>query len=215
MDTRVAVLYGTCGGPTAGRYPMRTTATKPTRTSKRAHFLWAVCLVATGGASFYGGYHFSHWESFEKSEYEVTCTRILDGDTIEVTGLLSDEPLKLRIVGVDTFETKRNKKLRQQALEFNLTEDKAYELGLYAKKTAERNLLNKTIRIEFSADHIEYDAFGRLLAYVFVQDLDFGRFLLENGLAYPRSEDHVRDKYYEWPTMQARSGKKGMYDTDS
>jgi len=99
-------------------------------------------------------------------------------------------------------------------LEYDLTEDKAHELGLYAKKTAERNLLNQTIRIEFSASHIEYDAFGRLLAYVFVKNLDFGKFLLENGLAYRRSEDHVREKYYEWPTMQARTSEKGMYDKD-
>ena len=169
----------------------------------------------TGAGSFFGGYQYRQMELFNKSTYAVTCLRILDGDTIEVTGLLSDEPEKVRVVGIDTFETKRNKKLRKQAKEFGISEDKAYELGLYAKKTAERNLLNKEIRIEFSADHIEHDSFGPLLAYVFVDDVDFGKFLLQNGLAYPRPEHHVRDKYYEWPTMQAKSAGKGLFDTDT
>lgn len=173
--------------------------------------VWAFLLIACSGLSFYGGYELRHHLHFGRTEYTVRCTRVIDGDTIEIIGLLDGEPMRVRILGIDAFETRVNRKLREQAEEFGLSVERAHELGLYAKKTAERNLLDKDIVLRFEGDRIEYDNFGRLLAYVYVDDVDIGKFLLKNGLAYTRKEDHVRNRYYQMSTMQAQRARAGIH----
>lgn len=185
--------------------------TKHTGNTFKTHLVWAFLLVASSGFAFYGGYELRHYLHFGRTEYTVRCTRVIDGDTIEIVGLLDGEPMRVRILGIDAFEIRMNRKLREQAQEFGLTPERAHELGLYAKKTAERNLLNKDIVLRFEGNRIEYDNFGRLLAYVYVDGVDFGKFLLKNGLAYTRTEDHVRNRYYEMSTLQAQRARAGIF----
>lgn len=181
------------------------------RSVRRSHFIWALALFLASGLSFWGGYQLRHYQHFGKMQHTVRCVRVFDGDTIEVTGLFTGEPLRLRILGIDTFETRMNKKLQEQAEQFGLSVERAHELGLYARKTAERNLLDKDIVLRFESNRVEYDSFGRLLAYVYVDDVDFGKFLLKNGLAYTRPEDHVRNKFYELSTLQAQRARVGIF----
>ncbi len=176
---------------------------------QRKRFRGTLFWLVFCAASFAGGHYFHYWKTFMQSEYDVKVAAVLDGDTMEVEwfGGVS----RLRIVGIDTFETKRGKKLRQQAEELGLTEDRAYELGKTAMALAEDELLNRTVTIRFPSGAIERDNFGRLLAYVYVDGGDYGLRLLAEGLAYPRPESHVREKYYQWPVVQARNDKKGIY----
>jgi len=171
----------------------------------RGTFFWLIFVAA----SFAGGYYFHDWKTFKQPEYSVKVVEVLDGDTIGVEwfGGVS----RLRIVGIDTLETRHSKKLREQAERFGISEDYAYEMGQRAKQKAKDLLLDNTVTIKFPNGRIERDNFGRLLAYVYTGSSDYGIYLITQGLAYPREEDHVRDKYYEWPVIQAKNDKKGIY----
>jgi endonuclease YncB( thermonuclease family) len=90
---------------------------------------------------------------FEKRE--VTVIRIVDGDTLVVTG---DE--KVRLLGINTPENG----------EFNAEADVAFI----------KQLENKTVIIESS----QKDQYGRTLGYLFYNGQLFNEKILENGLAH-------------------------------
>jgi micrococcal nuclease len=84
--------------------------------------------------------------------------RIVDGDTIVVsfdpaTGLGTDE--KVRLIGVDTPETVDPRK----PVQF---------FGAEASRFVAASILGKTVRLAFEPTIRDY--FGRLLAYVFLED---------------------------------------------
>jgi micrococcal nuclease len=176
------------------------------RTSRLPWFFLTLIFCA---ASFAGGYYFYDWRTTHRTTYPVTVTDVIDGDTIEVEwfGGVS----RLRLIGVDTFETKHNRKLRRQAADWGVSEERAYNLGHLAKIFGEDTLLGREVTIQFAGDGIQRDAFGRLLAYVFVNEEDYGILLLQNGLAYTREEEHPRQGYYEWPMVQAENDGKGIH----
>ncbi len=105
------------------------------------------------------------------SSQPATVTRVLDGDTFEVT--LQNDPLqklqKVRLIGVDAPE---------------LTSKDSKELG-YAnesKKYTSDLIENKKIELQF--DTRKKDAYGRILAYVYTEDGQFlQKNLLERGFA--------------------------------
>lgn len=174
------------------------------------HVAWLIVLLLTAAASFFGGYYYQYWKVFKQDTFKAKVIRVLDGDTIEVE--LFGDTQHLRIVGLDTFETKHCKKLRQQSKDWGLTEAQGLKIGQSAKKMAEDFLLERYVTLRFPGGAgMETDAFGRLLAYVYIDGRDFGKMLIEEGLAYARPEDHLREKYYQWPVMQARNAHKGMF----
>ncbi len=179
----------------------------PVRKKKR--FIWIVLTVVFCVASFAGGYYYNQWRTFGQSEYTVRVLDVIDGDTIEIEwfGGVS----RLRIVGIDTLETRRGKKIRQQAETWGLSEEEAHDLGIAAKHLAIDQLNNHMVTIRFPSGKIGRDTFGRLLAYVYIDGTDFGQYLVQKGLAYTRSESHARDRYYEWPMMQARNDRVGIH----
>ena len=169
-------------------------------------FLLTIIFCA---ASFAGGYYYYEWKIFGQAEYTTSVLDVVDGDTIEVEwfGGVS----RLRLVGIDTLETRHNKKLREQAAEWGLSEAEAYELGQKAKKITQDRLIGQLVTIQFPSGEIERDAFGRLLAYVFHNESDYGLFLVQQGLAYTRKESHIRERYYEWPMVQSRNDGMGIH----
>lgn len=175
-------------------------------------FIWILLLLILAGAAFYGGVLFERSYIFNRTTYPSRVVNIVDGDTIDVEWF--GGVARLRVIGIDCFETRPNKKLRKQAEDWNITEKRALDLGNQAKEVAEKSLLDKEVEVRFAGKKIERDAFGRLLGYVYLGDKDFGKHLIQWGLAYPRPEDHVREKYYEWPEMQAKNDKRGVYDRD-
>lgn len=173
------------------------------------HFTRIVLTLLLCGAAFYGGYRYHHWKVYDQSEYLVSVVNVVDGDTMDIDWFRG--VARLRIVGIDTFETSRNKKLREQVAQWGIGEDRGMELGRQAKEDVAQAVTGKLVRIKFASGEIERDSFGRLLAYVYVDGVDLGLHLMSEGLAYPRPEGHVRDKYYDWPIMQARNYRKGLF----
>ncbi|MFC1647143.1 thermonuclease family protein [Patescibacteria group bacterium] len=97
----------------------------------------------------------------ESSQFLVT--RVIDGDTIR---LKNGE--KVRYIGIDTpeiSEIKSNKSC----------------FSVEAKNENEKLVLGKVVRLE--KDISEIDKYGRLLRYVYIDDIFVNEFLVEKGFA--------------------------------
>lgn len=86
---------------------------------------------------------------------EHKVIRVIDGDTVYVDfndNGIAEQDEKVRINGIDTFETKLNEGLNWQMKLYNLTQDEALGLGYYGKEFAKKELLNKPVRAEYTAE---------------------------------------------------------------
>ena len=81
--------------------------------------------------------------------------KIIDGDTVYIdfndNGMAEKEE-KVRINGIDTFETKTGAFLDYQIKNYNLTQNEALGLGYYSKEFAKKELLNKYVKAEYTAE---------------------------------------------------------------
>tara|TARA_B100001094_G_scaffold224651_1_gene218880 strand:+ start:3242 stop:3664 length:423 start_codon:yes stop_codon:yes gene_type:complete len=107
-----------------------------------------------------------------------TVGRVVDGDTFII--MYRGQQTKVRLIGVDTPEAYDYKNVRE---EYGGKQASAYTRSL---------IQGKKVTLEF--DHVMYDKYGRLLAYVYLPD---GRMLnavlVENGYAEPaRYEPNIR-----------------------
>lgn len=111
-----------------------------------------------------------HWLDDKSSSVEngkVYCDRVVDGDTIVV--ILDGKKEKVRMIGIDTPESVHPDKSRNTPM------------GKIASKYTRDNLEGKYVALE--TDVQERDKYGRILAYVYLDDKMFNKTLLEEGLA--------------------------------
>lgn len=99
--------------------------------------------------------------------YKVT--EVVDGDTIKVSMNGSIETL--RVIGLDTPETLDPRKPVQC-------------FGKEASNKAKSFLTGKTITLEADATQGERDKYGRLLRYVFLDGVDYGKMMISEGYAH-------------------------------
>lgn len=95
--------------------------------------------------------------------------RVIDGDTFSVNFNAENQESKqrkVRVNGIDTFETSRNKSLFRQADRFQITPEQVIKLGYLGKRFAEKELLNKDLLIEHSAKS-KVDYYGRDLVSIY------------------------------------------------
>lgn len=95
--------------------------------------------------------------------YNARCTRAIDGDTVEV----------VIDVGFHLTTTQR-----VRLVDVNTPEDRA---GLAAKAYTQSRLAGKDVLIHTAKS----DSFGRWLARIVVDGVDFNRELLDEGYAVP------------------------------
>jgi len=91
------------------------------------------------------------------SEWEAKCTRVIDGDTIEL-----EDGSRVRYIGIDTPETNQN-------------------YGTEATQANSSLVLGKTITLVRDISYL--DKYGRILAYVYVGDLFVNAHLVREGFA--------------------------------
>ncbi|MDQ7037956.1 MAG: thermonuclease family protein [Aquificota bacterium] len=122
--------------------------------------------------------------SAKEQEEKVPCRviRVYDGDTFRCR-LESGEEVKVRLIGVDTPESRPNRKALRDARREGVSLDTILRLG---KKATEftRKLIPPGTVVYLETDVQIHDRYGRLLAYVYLPD---GRMLnevlLEEGYA--------------------------------
>ena len=124
------------------------------------------------------------------------CTRVVDGDTIIVKMKGTEE--RVRLIGVDTPETVHPEK----PVAFF-----GKEASAFTKRMAE----GKRVRLEY--DWQERDKYGRLLAYVYLEDETFlNAEIIKRGygFAYTRFPFKYLDKFRKYE-REARENIRGLW----
>jgi micrococcal nuclease len=103
----------------------------------------------------------------EKKGNWIKVSRVIDGDTFEIVNRGTKE--RVRLIGVDTPETVK-------------PDSPAEPFGKEASDFTRKMIEGKMVRLEFDVQ--ERDKYGRLLAYVYLEDgTMLNSRLLEEGLA--------------------------------
>jgi micrococcal nuclease len=138
--------------------------------------------------------------SVEDKRIAAKVTRVVDGDTLEVT--ISGKKETIRMILVDTPETKKPNTPIQPFGE---------EASAFTKETLE----GKDVKLE--RDVSERDQYKRLLYYVYLGDKSFNEMLLEKGLArvavYPPDVKYV-DQFRE-KQKKAQEAKLGIWSIEN
>lgn len=126
----------------------------------------------------------------------VKVTRVVDGDTLEVT--LKGKKQKVRLIGIDTPETKK-------------PNTPVMYYGKEASDYTKKRLEGKTVELEWDVDRT--DQYDRLLAYVWLGDEMFNRTLVQEGYAriatFPPNVKYV--DLFKKDQETARSKGKGLW----
>ncbi|QST01796.1 thermonuclease family protein [Pontibacillus sp. ALD_SL1] len=136
------------------------------------------------------------------SPYEqATVSRVVDGDTIEVTYNGKTEDVRLLLV--DTPEVKHPSKPVQEF---------GPEASAYAKK-----MLTPGTKVGLEFDGPKRDKYDRLLAYIWVDGQNFNKALLENGyarLAYRYDPPYTHYETFMKAQNQAKSQDLGIWSVE-
>lgn len=135
----------------------------------------------------------------EKNKDLYLVTKVIDGDTFWIDDG-SEKGKKVRLIGIDCPETRRTRKK---------------EVGYYGKEAKEyvkKRLNGQSVRLVFDVD--QTDPYGRLLAYVYLEDGTFlNAELVELGYAevmtIPPNVTHA-DEFIAIQ-QKAREQKIGMW----
>ena len=142
----------------------------------------------------------------------ATVTRIVDGDTIKVFYLGNEE--SIRLIGIDTPESRVNKKTKKDAKRSGQDIETIIEMGMRATEYVE-SLVKPGDIVTIELDVQERDRYKRLLGYVYLID---GRMLNEeivkagyaNVMTIPPA---VRYKNRFLKAFQeARESKRGLWE---
>ncbi len=154
---------------------------------------------------------------------EHKIIKVIDGDTVYVDfndNGIAEQDEKVRINGIDTFETKLNDGLNWQMKLYNLTQDEALGLGYYGKEFAEKELLNKPVRAEYTAEE-KFDKNNRHLMSLYYDCNRQGKCksyeqeVLKAGLATIYTKSNLTDElktYQNLDKIKANAKKSHKLD---
>jgi len=132
-----------------------------------------------------------------------TVTNVVDGDTIDVS--INGEVKRLRLIGVDTPETKDPRKTVQC-------------FGKEASAFTTSTLLNQSVTLEADDSQGDLDKYGRELRYVILSDgTNFNKLLIHDGYAHEYTY-HTAYKYqveFKAAQADAESSKRGLWADDT
>ncbi|MFH1799417.1 MAG: thermonuclease family protein [Candidatus Omnitrophota bacterium] len=143
---------------------------------------------------------------FPKSD-TLTVIRASDGDTLKLSN-----GEKVRLIGIDTPESSNNAKLRRDAKRTGQDSKEIIRMGKEAAAFTRKLVQGKNVTLEF--DVRKRDKYGRLLAYVYLEDKTFvNAEIMKAGYAQVMTIP-PNVKYQEmFLTMEreAREGKRGLW----
>ncbi|MBP7830630.1 MAG: thermonuclease family protein [Kiritimatiellae bacterium] len=183
-------------------------ALSPVRRTGGAVITIILCLLCLG-IGFAAGYLVRRWEASGSSAMPARCLRVVDTDTIVIHWLYGTN--KVRMAGIDAPEKKENKKLREQAEMLKIKPAALLQISQVVIRQMDIMLTGKDVKIVFPRGKVEYDSFGRVLAYIEVGGKDICEMLIRNGLVYPRPEPHPRKERYAQVNAEAKAQRKGIY----
>jgi micrococcal nuclease len=153
------------------------------------YFLLLVCMLLLAGCQ-------EKTASSNTGRQQATVERIVDGDTLEIQ--LNGKKEKLRLIGIDTPETKK-------------PGTPVMYYGKEASDYTKKRLEKKTVELEWDVD--KEDPYNRLLAYVWIEGEMFNRTLLREGYAriatFPPNVKYVES--FKKDQEEARQKGKGLW----
>ncbi len=144
---------------------------------------------------------FSESTSTHNAAYRVV--RVVDGDTVVVD--INGKNTTLRLIGMDTPETVDPRKPVEC-------------FGEAASAEAKKLLSGQTVRIEYDASQGNLDAYGRTLAYIYMEDGTlYNEYMIQEGYAHEYTYRIPYRYQAEFKTAEraARSEKKGLWASDA
>lgn len=114
---------------------------------------------------------------FTSDTFKVRVERVVDGDTFEF--LFQGEPFHVRVLDLDTYESRKGKKFNKQDNE--LSKKEMLALGKKAKHYADSLLKNNEIVLIRDRHNLNLDVYGRLLRRVIFKDKLFDVIMKEQG----------------------------------
>lgn len=151
------------------------------------------------------------------SEWEVTITRVVDGDTIEARFPNGDLDT-LRLLGVDTPETTLSRVTPDEFEGIPDTRegrDHLFDWGERASAHAEEELNGETVRIAVDPEADRRGSYGRLLVYVYVDGDNFNEQLLEDGYARVYDSSFSERDAFREAESTARENEVGLWDFET
>jgi micrococcal nuclease len=137
--------------------------------------------------------------------------KIVDGDTIKLT--FDGKLTTIRLIGIDTFESRKNNKAYRQAYEHNITVEEVVLRGKRAK-TYITNRLSKRVNLYLEYDEEFLDRYERTLGYVWFSDDDMLNLdIICDGYALPLTIK-PNDKYakaFQRCYEEAKAEKLGVW----
>lgn len=147
----------------------------------------------------------------------VSCTKedkykvikIVDGDTVYLDfnkNGVADKDEKVRINGIDTFETKINRGLYWQTKNYDMSMQEALGLGYYAKEFAKKELENKYVTAVYNAD-LKYDKNNRRLMSVYYDCENgvcksYAKEVLKAGLSTVYSKSNIAEELKQYENLE-------------
>ena len=120
-------------------------------------------------------------QGFPEGKIRATLVRVVDGDTVIV--LVNGRKERVRLIGIDTPESRPNRKAERDVRELGVRMEVMLRAGREAKEFLKK-LLHPGDTVYLELDVQKRDKYGRLLAYLYLPD---GRMvneiLLREGIA--------------------------------
>lgn len=128
------------------------------------------------------------------AEGPFPVTRVVDGDTVRV--LIDGQDTAVRLIGIDTPETVAPNRPVECA-------------GPEASVYAEQLMSGQEVYLELDATQGAYDTYGRVLAYVWLEDgVMVNLAMLETGLA----EEYTYDDAYKYQQLFQEAEQQAVED---
>lgn len=137
-------------------------------------------------------------QGIQTQKQYANVVKAVDGDTITVS--LNGTQEKVRIIGINTPESVDPRRGVQC-------------FGKEAARFTEETLQGQTVTLETDPSQSDRDKYGRMLRYVWIGDIDFGKLLISSGFAheYTYGDPHKYQKEYQEAENEARINKKGLW----
>ncbi len=133
----------------------------------------------------------------QETVFYDTVVYVYDGDTIKLKN-----GKKVRLIGIDTPEIGKDGK-----------EDECF--AKEARQKAIDLLAKKRVKIETDSTQEKYDKYGRLLAYIFLEDgTNINKFLIQEGYAKEftyKQKPYKYQKEFKKAENTAKENKKGIW----
>ena len=141
----------------------------------------------------------------------ATVVRVVDGDTLRIE--MNGHEEAVRLIGIDTPESKINKKAKKDAIKTNHDIETITAMGKEAARYV-RTLVRKGDMVGIEYDVQKRDKYHRLLVYAYLSD---GKMLNEeiikagyaNVMTYPPNVKY-QDRFVR-AYREARDTKRGLY----